>query len=122
MGKDIGKRGVMMETKICSKCGIDKPISAFQKISWPRQGEEIIFYTSKCKTCTNTCRKNNKLNYIKHPRVVIDATSFNNFMLKNNISINYIACILKCSSRTVYRWKKLGIPINKLLCLSKYIS
>lgn len=40
-----------METKICSKCGIEKPITEFHKNGFDRQGNQK--YRGYCKTCAN---------------------------------------------------------------------
>ena len=38
-----------METKICSKCGIEKPITEYHKNGFDRQGNQK--YRGYCKTC-----------------------------------------------------------------------
>ena len=40
-----------METKICSKCGIEKPISEYHKNGFSTNGEQK--YRGYCKTCAN---------------------------------------------------------------------
>ena len=40
-----------METKICSKCGIEKSISEYHKNGFDRQGKQK--YRGYCKTCAN---------------------------------------------------------------------
>ncbi len=41
----------MIETKICSKCGIEKPITEYHKNGFDRQGNQK--YRGYCKTCAN---------------------------------------------------------------------
>lgn len=41
----------MKETKICSKCGIEKPISEYHKNGFNSKGEQK--YRGYCKTCAN---------------------------------------------------------------------
>ena len=40
-----------METKICSKCGLEKPLSEYHKNGFDRQG--IQKYRGYCKACAN---------------------------------------------------------------------
>ena len=40
-----------METKICSKCGIEKPITEYHKNGFDRQGNQK--YRGYCKDCAN---------------------------------------------------------------------
>ena len=40
-----------METKVCSKCGIEKPISEYHKNGFDRQGNQK--YRGYCKICAN---------------------------------------------------------------------
>ncbi len=40
-----------METKICSKCGIEKPITEYHKNGFDRQGNKI--YSGYCIACAN---------------------------------------------------------------------
>ncbi len=40
-----------METKICSKCGIEKPITEYHKNGFDRQGNQK--YRGYCKACAN---------------------------------------------------------------------
>lgn len=40
-----------METKICSKCGVEKPITEYHKNGFDRQGNQK--YRGYCKTCAN---------------------------------------------------------------------
>ena len=40
-----------METKICSKCGIEKPLSEYHKNGFDRQGNQK--YRGYCKACAN---------------------------------------------------------------------
>ena len=40
-----------METKICSKCGIEKSITEYHKNGFNRKGEQK--YRGYCKTCAN---------------------------------------------------------------------
>lgn len=41
-----------METKICSKCGIEKPITEYHKNGFKRNGEQK--YRGYCKACANS--------------------------------------------------------------------
>ena len=41
----------MSETKICSKCGIEKPISDYHKNGFDKNGNQK--YRGYCKTCAN---------------------------------------------------------------------
>ena len=41
-----------METKICSKCGIEKPLSEYHKNGFDRQGNQK--YRGYCKKCANS--------------------------------------------------------------------
>lgn len=43
--------GDFMETKICSKCGIEKPVSEFHKNGFNSKGEQK--YRGYCKVCAN---------------------------------------------------------------------
>jgi hypothetical protein len=40
-----------METKVCSKCGIEKPITEYHKNGFDNQGNQR--YRGYCKTCAN---------------------------------------------------------------------
>ena len=40
-----------METKVCSKCGIEKPLSEYHKNGFDRQGNQK--YRGYCKACAN---------------------------------------------------------------------
>ena len=40
-----------METKKCSKCGIEKPVTEYHKNGFDRQGQQK--YRGYCKTCAN---------------------------------------------------------------------
>lgn len=54
-----------METKICSKCGIEKPITEYHKNGFDRQGNQK--YRGYCKQCANaleTERYHKKKEYI----------------------------------------------------------
>ena len=42
-----------METKVCSKCGLEKPVSEYHKNGFDRQGKQR--YRGYCKTCANKC-------------------------------------------------------------------
>lgn len=42
-----------METKICSKCGLEKPLTEFHKNGFNSQGKQK--YRGYCKTCANAC-------------------------------------------------------------------
>ena len=42
---------IYMETKICSKCGIEKPVSEYHKNGFDREGKQK--YRGYCKACAN---------------------------------------------------------------------
>lgn len=51
-----------METKTCTKCGIEKDISLFRKINKVnKKGEEYIYITTHCKKCINKDRKKTQM-------------------------------------------------------------
>ena len=59
-----------METKICSKCGIEKPITQFYKHGYNSKGEQT--YRSDCKECQrkyDLMRKNERENYINAQKI-----------------------------------------------------
>jgi len=43
--------------KICSKCGIEKPLDQFHKTSRKYNGQLIVYRHAKCKECRNEERK-----------------------------------------------------------------
>ena len=42
---------IILETKICSKCGIEKPITEYHKNGFNSRGEQK--YRGYCKICAN---------------------------------------------------------------------
>lgn len=59
----------MVETKICTKCGIEKPITNFEKVS-KRAGCRDLKRKNSCKACS----KKNKKTVSKQKKIISSAT------------------------------------------------
>jgi hypothetical protein len=101
-----------METKVCTKCGIEKELSLFRKINKvDRSGNNYIYFTTHCKKCINKVKHESEKKYPEKYKAKLRIK-----MAKKRKKIQETPELLEKAKANRRRWKlkrEYGITVEK---------